>query len=209
MQPPRESLCRGCRRRQPRKRPPRPQSRTPDGRTRAPPWWSRRRRMRHGSRERPRTRPPTGSSIASRVTPSASSFASEIGLSITDAATPSSTSASTSAWTARENPQTSALRPAPRISSMAFESSAETRGKPASIRSTPASSSARAICSLSSGAKTTPTVCSPSRSVVSYRPTVTRGWGSSAFAFRSPVHTFERSSVTAGLSHSRPRELRE
>ena len=40
-------------------------------------------------------------------------------------------------------------------------------GSPASIRSTPAASSARAISSFSSGESTTPTVCSPSRSVVS------------------------------------------
>jgi hypothetical protein len=58
-------------------------------------------------------------SIFSRETPSASSFRSEIGDSITLASTPSSTSASTSAGTAREKPQTSAVRPAPAISSTA------------------------------------------------------------------------------------------
>ena len=46
-------------------------------------------------------------------------------------------------------------------------SSSETRGKPTSIRSTPSASSSRAISSFSSGPRTTPTVCSPSRSVVS------------------------------------------
>ena len=107
------------------------------------------------------------SSIFSCVTPSAWSLASEIGLSITDAGTPSSTSASTSACTARENPQISARRPAALISSTARQSSAETRGKPASIRSMPAASRARAISSFSSGVRTTPTDCSPSRSVVS------------------------------------------
>ena len=81
--------------------------------------------------------------------------------------TPSSTSASTSACTAREKPQTSARSPAAAISSTARQSSAETRGKPASIRSIPAASSARAISSFSSGVRTTPTDCSPSRSVVS------------------------------------------
>ena len=52
------------------------------------------------------------SSIVSRDTPSASSLRSEIGDSITEAPTPSSIKASTSACTARENPQTSARRPA-------------------------------------------------------------------------------------------------
>ena len=105
--------------------------------------------------------------IVWRETPSASSFASEIGLSMTEAFRPSSTRASTSAGTAREKPQISASRPASRMSSIERQSSADTRGKPASIRSTPASESAVAIASLSSGESTTPTVCSPSRSVVS------------------------------------------
>ena len=111
------------------------------------------------------------SSIDSRETPSAASFASEIGDSITLACTPSSTSASASAATAREKPQTSASRPAPAISLTASQSSCETRGKPASIRSIPSESIARASSSFCCGSRTTPTVCSPSRSVVSYRPT--------------------------------------
>ena len=106
-------------------------------------------------------------SIFSRDTPSASSFRSERGDSITVASRPSSTIASTSACTAREKPQISAFRPASRISSTARQSSSDTRGKPASIRSTPSSSRACAMTSFCSGAKTTPTVCSPSRSVVS------------------------------------------
>ena len=116
-----------------------------------------------GERDRLRIR----SSIVSRETPSASSLPSEIGLSITEAGTPSSTSASTSACTAREKPHTSACSPAPTTSSTARQSSSETRGKPASIRSIPAASSAFAISSLSSGPRTTPTDCSPSRNVVS------------------------------------------
>ena len=107
------------------------------------------------------------SSIVSRETPRASSLPSEIGLSITEADTPSSTSTSTSACTAREKPQTSALSPAAAIALTASKSSAETRGNPASIRSIPAASRARAISSFSSGVSTTPIVCSPSRSVVS------------------------------------------
>ena len=107
------------------------------------------------------------SSIVSRETPIASSFRSEIGDSITEASTPSSTRSSRSAGTAREKPQTSALSPAPAISSTARRSSSDTRGKPASIRSIPSPSSSRAISSFSSGERTTPTVCSPSRSVVS------------------------------------------
>jgi hypothetical protein len=90
-----------------------------------------------------------------------------MGDSITDARTPSSTSASRSAGTAREKPQTSASRPAFEISFTASQSSCETRGKPASIRSIPSWSSSRAISSFCSGSSTTPTVCSPSRSVVS------------------------------------------
>ena len=54
------------------------------------------------------------SSIFSRGTPIASSLRSEIGDSMTACRTPSSTSASRSAGTAREKPQTSALRPASR-----------------------------------------------------------------------------------------------
>ena len=77
------------------------------------------------------------SSIFSRDTPIASSFRSEIGDSITEYQTPSSTSASRSAGTAREKPQTSARSPASEISRTASASSAETRGNPASIRSTP------------------------------------------------------------------------
>ncbi len=107
------------------------------------------------------------SSIVSRATPIASSFKSEIGDSMTECETPSSTSASRSAGTARENPQISARRPASEISRTAFASSSETRGNPASMRSTPASSSRRAISSFSCGSRTTPTVCSPSRRVVS------------------------------------------
>ena len=111
-------------------------------------------------------------SIFSRSTPIASSFRSEIGDSITEAGTPSSTSASRSAGTAREKPHTWARSPAAAISFTASQSSCETRGKPASIRSIPSSSSSRAISSFCSGSSTTPTVCSPSRSVVSYSPTV-------------------------------------
>jgi hypothetical protein len=107
------------------------------------------------------------SSIFSRLTPIASSLRSEIGDSITEARTPSSTSASRSAGTAREKPQISALSPASEISLTASQSSCETRGKPASMRSIPSSSSRRAISSFCSGSSTTPTVCSPSRSVVS------------------------------------------
>ncbi len=81
------------------------------------------------------------------------------------------TSASRSAGTAREKPHTSAFSPASEISCTACQSSSETRGKPASIRSIPSSSSSRAISSFCCGSSTTPTVCSPSRSVVSYRPT--------------------------------------
>src|SRR4051794_10583416 len=111
------------------------------------------------------------SSISSRETPIAFSFRSEIGDSITEYETPSSTSASRSAGTAREKPQTSARRPAAAIFATACQSSSETRGNPASIRSMPSSSSRRAISSFCSGSSTTPTVCSPSRRVVSYRPT--------------------------------------
>jgi hypothetical protein len=53
------------------------------------------------------------------------------------------------------------------ISRIASASSTETRGKPASIRSIPSASSACAISSFCCGSSTTPTVCSPSRSVVS------------------------------------------
>ena len=107
------------------------------------------------------------SSIVSRETPSAASLPSEIGLSITEARRPSSTSASTSARTAREKPQISASSPASRIKEIARASSSETRGKPASIRSIPAAERAFAISTFCSGSRTTPTVCSPSRSVVS------------------------------------------
>ena len=93
------------------------------------------------------------SSIVCRETPSAASFPSEIGLSITDAWSPSSTSASTSARTAREKPQISASRPASRISEMARASSSDTRGNPASMRSTPAAASALAIFSFCSGSE--------------------------------------------------------
>ena len=88
------------------------------------------------------------SSIVSRETPSAASLPSEIGLSITDACSPSSTSASTSARTAREKPQISASSPASRMSEIARASSSDTRGKPASMRSTPAAESAVAISSF-------------------------------------------------------------
>src|SRR5437899_12430240 len=61
-----------------------------------------------------------------------------------------------SAFTARPKPQTSACNPALAISSMASASSADTRGKPASMRPTPSSSSACAISSFCPGVRTTP-----------------------------------------------------
>src|SRR5262249_40129419 len=61
---------------------------------------------------------------------------------------------------ARETPQTGAPPPASSTSRNARSSSAETRGKPASIRSILSESSSRAISSFCSGSSTTPTACS-------------------------------------------------
>jgi hypothetical protein len=99
--------------------------------------------------------------------PYALSFISLVGASITEACNPSRTNSSTSAFTARENPQSSAFSPAFDMSWMASASSADTRGKPASMRLIPISSSLRAISSFCCGERITPTVCSPSRRVVS------------------------------------------
>ncbi len=107
----------------------------------------------------------------SRLIPYALSFPSDTGDSITAARTPISSSASTSAGTARAKPQISAASPSAAIARNASTSSADTRGNPASIRSMPSESIARAIASFWSGSSATPTVCSPSRRVVSYSPT--------------------------------------
>ena len=103
------------------------------------------------------------------VTPSASSLRSEIGDSITDARTPSSTSSlDVGRDRAREAPDLGAGARRPRISSTArpvvLGDAREAGLDPidAERRRAP-----RAISSLSSGESTTPTVCSPSRSVVS------------------------------------------
>ena len=102
------------------------------------------------------------------TTPSAASFASEIGDSITLACTPSSTSASASAATAREKPQTSASRPGvgdqlhrvPVVLRDAREAGLDPLDPERRRSRGRARASAR-------GSRTTPTVCSPSRSVVS------------------------------------------
>ncbi|OPX72149.1 MAG: hypothetical protein A4E43_01605 [Methanosaeta sp. PtaB.Bin005] len=81
--------------------------------------------------------------------------------------TPQSIAASTSFLTDRERAEILALSPRLQTSFTAFISAAETTGKPASITSTPISSSRRAISSFSSALKTTPGICSPSRKVTS------------------------------------------
>ena len=107
------------------------------------------------------------SSIVSRETPSASSLPSEIGLSITEAGTPSSTSASTSACTAREKPHTSARRPG---ADDELDGSPVVLGDPREAGLDPVDP--RRVerlrdLELVVRLRTTPTDCSPSRSVVS------------------------------------------
>ena len=68
---------------------------------------------------------------------------------------------------ARANVNILEFRPSLEISVIACASWADTAGIPASMRSTPNSSSFVAIASLSSTEKTTPGVCSPSRNVAS------------------------------------------
>ena len=103
----------------------------------------------------------------SLVNPYALIFMSLVEISINTCSVPSSICASISAFTARENPQISDCSPASRIRLTAAVSSAETRGNPDSILSTPRSLSLQAISNFSSGVKQTPTDCSPSRNVVS------------------------------------------
>ncbi len=140
----------------------------------------------------------------SREIPYALSLPSDTGDSITAARTPISRSASTSAGTARANPQISALSPSAAIARNAAVSSGDTRGNPASIRSMPSESIARAIASFWSGSSATPTVCSPSRRVVSYRPT--RGGASpppsSARSFNEPVQICSLGIIQALLKSS-------
>ena len=82
--------------------------------------------------------------------------------------TPSSTSASTSAGTAREKPQTSAsqARVRDQLGPRPSRPARRAGSRPRSGRSR-ARRAARAISSFCSGSSTTPTVCSPSRRVVS------------------------------------------
>ena len=75
--------------------------------------------------------------------------------------------ASMSLGTPRDALQISARKPASEMSFTASSSPSETAAKPASITSTPRSSSRCAILNLFSGVKDTPGVCSPSRRVVS------------------------------------------
>ena len=72
-----------------------------------------------------------------------------------------------SAFMARAKVKIFDLRPSFEISLMAWKSCSDTAGMPASIRSTPISASFSAIATLSATLKTTPGVCSPSRSVAS------------------------------------------
>ena len=177
--PPRASRRRACRRRRPRARPPRPRSCTTRSRkleVGARPVHA---EVRDGDVVLGGERDGLADALEHHrrgSTPYAFSFRSETGASITEWRRPSSTSASTSACTAREKPQISAFSPASGDQARSrCASSADTRGKPASIRSMPSSSSRRAISSFCSGSSATPTACSPSRSVVSYRPTCPRG----------------------------------
>jgi hypothetical protein len=80
---------------------------------------------------------------------------------------PAFATVSMSLLTPREALQISARNPASAISFTASISPSETAAKPASITSTPNSSSRLAMRSLFSGVKDTPGVCSPSRRVVS------------------------------------------
>jgi hypothetical protein len=74
---------------------------------------------------------------------------------------------SISPFEARERPQMRVLRQVSAISFTASKSPSEAMGKPASMMSTPISSSSCAIFSFSSSVIDAPGDCSPSRSVVS------------------------------------------
>ena len=75
--------------------------------------------------------------------------------------------ASISVWTDRASPQISAFNPCLAIVFIAFLSPSDTMGKPASIASTPSSSSLIAMLILCSESTETPGVCSPSLKFVS------------------------------------------
>src|SRR3954470_16530484 len=91
-----------------------------------------------------------------------------IGISRITPRAPHSTDLSMSAVMARTKVYTFDLRPRRVISLIALKSWSETAGMPASMRSIPTSASFSAIATLSAMLKTTPGVCSPSRSVASW-----------------------------------------
>ncbi len=92
---------------------------------------------------------------------------SPLGTSTTAPQAPHWRARSISSGMALEKTMTFDLRPREEISLIASASSGETAGMPASILSTPTSSSIRAMAIFSSFLNTTPGVCSPSRSVAS------------------------------------------
>src|SRR5215208_4613087 len=96
----------------------------------------------------------------------------EDGISTTTPLTPLLRAFSMSSTMQRANAKISAPRSASTIACTAASSWGETIGIPASMRSTPASASRRAIASLSSDANPTPACCSPSRNVTSWNLTV-------------------------------------
>ena len=143
-------------------------SRRRAGRSRAPRARSRRRRKRRlmpvvGREE---TALAIRSSIFSRETPSASSFRPRSGSRSPRPDAQLDERLDVGLHGAREPPDLCA-EAGGAISSTARQSSAETRGKPASMRSMPAASSARRSRACPRASAPTPTDCSPSRSVVS------------------------------------------
>src|SRR5450759_2022261 len=104
-----------------------------------------------------------GRSFCSLVSMWMSEVASEMAM----ASTPHSIVVLMSPMLARLQPSPDALRPRCSISSITSRSSPPMAGMPASIWSAPTSSSSLAMRTFSWLAKTTPAVCSPSRSVVS------------------------------------------
>ena len=169
--PPPGWRCRSCPRRRPPARPPRSPSCRPFRSSRRPPGFRRHRRRQRCRSLFDRKRDRCDDPLEHRLTVNAERFELQVRDRRFDHARADlelKTSAFTSASTAREKPQTSARRPASRISSTARQSSCETRGKPSAIplRSPACRARVRARACLRDRARP-PRYLSPSRSVVS------------------------------------------
>ena len=107
---------------------------------------------------------------------------------------------------ARARPQTTAFCAWPAMALTASKSPSEAIGKPASMMSTPISSSSAAICSFSSRVIVAPGDCSPSRSVVSKMRT--RSW-SDAVSVMAQVILMRERGLRRGGSGSSERARRD